>query len=150
MYSVDFKIDFNSITVELQDVEKRTLNGFKNVVRDTAEDISKEAKNNINRNSYKTGVLKRSVITSFNKQGQEATIQATAKHAPYVEYSTRAHTIRPKNKKVLAFNGGNKMVFVKKVNHPGTKAKPFMEPAFNKNVPVFIEKLEEVINGANK
>lgn len=54
-----------------------------------------------------------------------------APYAPYVEHGTRPHEIKPKNPKgVLAFKVDGKTVIVKKVNHPGTKAQPFVLPAF--------------------
>ena len=147
MYSVEFKLDYNDLRVNIEEVEKRTLIELKKAVKDTAEDIKKDAKKKV---AYKTGALSRSINTTYGKQGSEAVIKADVSHASFVEYGTRAHTIRPKNKKALAFNSGNKMTFAKKVNHPGTKAKPFMEPAFNENVPLFIKRLEDALNGSNK
>ena len=146
MYNVKLDINLKLINKELQEVEKQTLIGFRESVENTVEEIYRDILKNI---PYKTGALKRSVNIIYKKQGQEATIEATAKHASFVEYGTRAHIIRPKSKKALAFNSGNKMTFAKKVNHPGTKARPFMEPAFNRNAPEFIKRLENVLNGSN-
>ena len=42
---------------------------------------------------------------------------------------TKAHIIRPKNKKALA-NKKAGLFFGKKVNHPGTKANPYLFNAF--------------------
>jgi len=50
-------------------------------------------------------------------------------HAAYVEFGTKPHIIEPVNAKVLAFKVNGKMVFTKKVNHPGTQAIPFMRSA---------------------
>ena len=146
MFNVEFKIDLKPVCDELIETRKQTLKGFREAVGDTADDMKRDILRNI---PYKTGALKNSIEINYNKQGQEVVIQATAKHAPYVEYGTRAHTIRPRNKKVLAFNGASGMCFAKKVNHPGTKARPFMETAFNKNAPKFIERLEVVLSGSN-
>jgi hypothetical protein len=41
----------------------------------------------------------------------------------YVEEDTKPHVIEAKNKKSLAFKVKGKLVFAKKVNHPGTKGK---------------------------
>ena len=150
MYKITQEADLKNIIKTLKDAEVKTTAGFRTALKQTAEDIAKDAKNNVRRSSYKTGALHRSINTVYEKQGTQAIIQATANHASFVENGTRAHTIKPKNAKVLAFNSGNKMVFTKNVKHPGTKAKPFMEPAFNRNIPVYIKRLEDVINGANK
>ena len=49
----------------------------------------------------------------------------TADYAPYVEFGTKPHVIEPKDKKALYWQGADHPV--KRVNHPGTKANPFME-----------------------
>ena len=46
----------------------------------------------------------------------------------YVEYGTGPHVIRVKNKKVLS---DGKQFFGKEVMHPGTRAQPFLRPAFS-------------------
>lgn len=53
-----------------------------------------------------------------------------ASYAPSVEYGSKPHKIRAKNKKRLAFKGASgDTVFPAEVNHPGTKAQPFLGPA---------------------
>ena len=49
-----------------------------------------------------------------------------ANYAPYVEFGTAPHEIRPVNKRVLA-NVKTGEIFGTVVHHPGTKANPFME-----------------------
>jgi hypothetical protein len=49
-----------------------------------------------------------------------------ASYAPYVEFGTAAHIIRPVNAKVLA-NAKTGQFFGTLVHHPGTEANPFME-----------------------
>jgi len=49
----------------------------------------------------------------------------TASYAPFVEFGTKPHTIVPKDKKALYWPGAAHPVA--RVNHPGTKANPFME-----------------------
>lgn len=61
-------------------------------------------------------------------------------YAQIVEYGSRPHVIVPRNKKVLAWGGARRLsgslrsgsaatIFARRVNHPGTKAKPFLKPA---------------------
>ena len=61
-----------------------------------------------------------------------ASIYPNAQYAPYVEFGTKPHVIEPKNGKVLAFKKDGKLIFTRKVNHPGTKANPFVERTVEK------------------
>ena len=62
---------------------------------------------------------------------------ATAPHAVFVEKGTRPHVILPRRPGgVLRFSVGiapavglGRVVFTKRVHHPGTRAQPFMRPA---------------------
>ncbi len=90
----------------------------------------------------KTGNLKRSIRPGILTRTQ-ATVVAATNYAGYVEYGTRAHVIRPKTKRVLAWNsdrsayrlsgslrkGARPNVFRRYVNHPGTRPRPFLQPA---------------------
>ena len=72
-----------------------------------------------------------------------AQVVATAQHAAFVEGGTQPHVIRPRDRKVLAWNtdpaayrlsgalraGFAPNVFAKEVKHPGTRAQPFLEPS---------------------
>lgn len=49
-----------------------------------------------------------------------------AQYAPYVEFGTAPHIIKPVNARVLA-NAKTGEIFGTLVHHPGTKANPFME-----------------------
>lgn len=68
----------------------------------------------------------------MTKPGEYDGIIGTNKeHAPYVEFGTRPHVITIKNAKALS---DGKTIFGVRVNHPGTKAQPFMRPAMDRNV----------------
>lgn len=62
-------------------------------------------------------------------------VVADADYASFVHDGTRPHVIRPRNAKVLAFSAGGTMVFASKVNHPGTKARPFLRNALEAEAP---------------
>lgn len=99
----------------------------------------------------KTGNLGRSIAPGAFV-GKTAFVVARASYAAYVEKGTRPHVIRPRNAKVLRFPssgtsttlagrvrtgearrlGSGAYVFASKVNHPGTKAQPFLLPAAKK------------------
>ncbi|MGJ8680514.1 HK97-gp10 family putative phage morphogenesis protein [Paraglaciecola sp.] len=80
----------------------------------------------------KSGKLKKELrykITRSKAGGFTAAVGAFngAYYANFIEKGTKRHSIKPKNKrKVLSFGGRN----AAEVTHPGTNAKPFIEPAF--------------------
>lgn len=53
-------------------------------------------------------------------------VEATAPYSVFVHEGTRPHEITPVNASVLAFDVGGTTVFAHRVNHPGTKANPFL------------------------
>lgn len=105
----------------------------------------------------KTATLARSIRVT-DATATNVTVTAEASYAAYVELGTKAHDIVPRTKKALAFysqgivnerfgpqksifrlsgsirSGAQKrfgnaaMIVVKRVHHPGTKAKPYLVP----------------------
>lgn len=55
-----------------------------------------------------------------------------APYAAYVEFGTRPHEIRPKKEGgVLVFRSQGRLVYARVVQHPGTKAQPFIRESFD-------------------
>lgn len=54
-------------------------------------------------------------------------------YGPIVERGSGPRVIVPTRKKALAFTVGGQTIFAKRVNHPGTKAHPFLVPALTEN-----------------
>ena len=88
-----------------------------------------------------TGNLKRSINVEAIETGavQLAIIGTEVSYAPHMEYGTTAHTI-------------NSSVFIKGVGwryigkHPGTKARPFLRPAFDEQQDAAIAEVEAVLD----
>ena len=73
-----------------------------------------------------TGQLEQSISWRPVRDGV-AEVSANAEHAPFVEYGTKAHVIRPKAGRSalkIPMPGGG-YILRSKVNHPGSKAYPF-------------------------
>ena len=136
--------ELNKFSVYLAKLSNESEDNVKKVVKNSALNIEENAKSNLTKNkSVATGHLRRGISTDI--KGLEATIHTSnIKYAPMVEYGTRAHIIKAKNKKALYWKGAKHPV--KKVNHPGSKAKPYLIPAFDKEKDQFLEKLKEVIS----
>ena len=49
----------------------------------------------------------------------------------FLEDGTKPHVIRPRRAKALRFELGDKIVFAKKVHHPGIKARKFIQKTLN-------------------
>lgn len=90
-----------------------------------------------------TGAMRKSL--GVRLQGDKVIVGPDVPYAKYVEWDTRPHDIRPKTKKALAFKVNGTTVIVKKVHHPGTKAQPFVRPAFE----AWVESLGEMAAEAN-
>lgn len=109
----------------------------------------------------RTGNLGRSIRVGAVSPTFAETV-ATADYAAYVELGTRPHVIVPKRAKVLAFpadrasatlsgriRAGGRPVFAKRVNHPGTRAKPYMVPGAKKALDdLGVEAIVEAWDGA--
>ena len=131
--------DLNKFSVILRELPDEIKNDVRKVVKNSAFNIERNAKSSA---SVKTGHLRRSISTKMGDM--EATIHTSnLKYAPMVEFGTRPHIIRAKNKKALYWKGASHPV--KQVSHPGSKAKPYLIPAFEKEKDQFLEKLKEVI-----
>lgn len=92
-----------------------------------AEDIEEQVERDAGKHS-KTGAL-------FNSVGKRRTGQSgwlvghdlqRAKHALFVHWGTKPHTIAPKRKKALRWVSGNRFAFAKRVRHPGYRGDPWL------------------------
>lgn len=85
---------------------------------------------------YKTGKLKED-IQVFDNRADSLSIGVgntmLVSYAKFVYFGTRPHVIKPKKMKALA-NKKSGQIFGKSVNHPGTKANPYIEKAFSEYI----------------
>lgn len=104
----------------------------------------------------KTHHLQRS-IRPGRIMGQTAEVVAATPYAAPVEFGTRPHIIRPKNRKVLAWGGERRLTgrlkagsqathFATLVHHPGTRAQPYLLPGARKAVAAINEVIVKLWN----
>lgn len=87
----------------------------------------------------RTGNLRRSIFKEVHGPAK-GIVAVSEKYALPVEFGSKPHTIYPKKGKFLAFKtAAGRTVFAKKVNHPRSKAYPFMEPAFKNNIKYIVD-----------
>ena len=101
---------------------------LKRALKRTVLDIEATAKE---RCPVDTGRLRAS-ITPDVVGATEGYVGTNVSYAAAVEYGSRPHEIRPRKAKALAWKDRQtgEQRFARKVNHPGTAAQPFLEPAF--------------------
>ena len=76
----------------------------------------------------RTGKLKRSLYMRQGLRGrvQYVEVGATDSKAFMHHEGTKRHDIRSDTGRILRFNVGGKVVYVRKVDHPGTKPNPYL------------------------
>ena len=80
----------------------------------------------------------------FSAQPLKATWGPTVNYAAYVELGTHPHQILPVEKKALWWKGAPHPI--RMVNHPGTKANPFMEKILQKSEPGITDLFEQALD----
>lgn len=113
---------------------------IRQIVMETAVRVESGA---ISRAPVDKGNLKRSMGRKIHQGGMAAEVYNTAEYAPHVEFGTRAHEIRPKKGKLLSWIKGGKRIFARRVRHPGTKAQPFLFPAWESQRPGFLSRIRQ-------
>ncbi len=58
-------------------------------------------------------------------------LESDREYARFVSEGTAPHEIRPRNKKVLRFSVAGNTVYARRVRHPGTRANPYVDTAFD-------------------
>lgn len=114
--------------------------GIRRVVMETAVRVESGA---ISRAPVDKGNLKKSMGRKTYKGGMAAEVYNTAEYAPHVEFGTRPHEIRPKKGRLLSWVKSGKRIFARKVRHPGTKAQPFLFPAWEEQRPGFLSRIKQ-------
>ena len=140
------KIDTSEIdkfVIDLKGMSKELRSDVQKVLKNSGFNIEARAKRNLSSNgSVKTGHLRHGIAT--NVGNLEVTVHTSnIKYARMVEEGTRPHTIRAKGKKALYWKGARHPI--KSVRHPGSKAKPYLIPAFEKEKEVIIKDIEKII-----
>ena len=135
--------DIEKFAIELGQMSNTVRSDVQKVLKNTGFKIESKAKLNLNNNrSVKTGHLIRSISTDVGNM--EVTVHTSnVKYARLVEEGTSPHVIRAKRKKALYWKGARHPV--KSVKHPGSRAKPYLIPAFESEKEGFIKELKKVI-----
>ena len=77
----------------------------------------------------RSGALKKSItILRYNRGpvGPSIEVGATVPHAYYVHEGTQPHTIKALPGRVMGFKHNGRIIYARKVNHPGTKPNRYL------------------------
>jgi hypothetical protein len=126
--------------IDLADLKRqhaKALIRVKEAIRASGHDAQTEAKRSIKANSKfkdRTGKLRSTSGGGpilMRRGGALIKITAPKPYASFVEEGTKPHVIRARRAKFLRFVAGGQTVFVKSVQHPGTKGTLFLRDATN-------------------
>ena len=115
----------------VDEIDSTINNWVDKFLEEFCKQVVEEAKINLKTGGHSVSGKLIDSIRYEKVSNNEYKIVVDADYAAYIEYGTRAHIIRPKNKKALKFQVDGKDIFAKEVHHPGTSPYPYMEPAIN-------------------
>jgi HK97 gp10 family phage protein len=104
----------------------------KEIVVKTANFFETTAKEQLRKVVYKksvpwtrTGKAQQSIVMRV-KSNNEAQVYMGVNYGKFIEYGTKPHVIQ--GKPILSWKVGGQRFFARRVNHPGTKPRPFWRP----------------------
>lgn len=140
-------------------MNKEIQKGVWKHIETTAKKVDSDAKQNLWKEAGTSDWKLLIQLTTIELQRNKLRAKVVNKHkaAKFIEFGTRPHIIRAKNKPFLAFNVANSgslvtrktnksFVMVKQVHHPGTQPHPFMRPAARSNQNFYIRGMKKIIN----
>lgn len=107
---------------------RKMAEGVHTAIAKTVLKIEREAKREAPVNKVRGGGNLRQSISSRMTGMASGVVEVGAEYGVFVHEGTRPHTITVRGRKVLA-NKRTGQVFGRTVNHPGTKANPFLQRA---------------------
>lgn len=114
----------------VRQAHQQLLAAHEQMVREVLDESGQQAVQHVDRRPgfrHRTGKLRASTKASVSRY--RMAIRSTAKHAAFLEHGTRPHTIVPRYRKALRFTAGGRLVFARRVRHPGTRPYRFLSSA---------------------
>jgi hypothetical protein len=101
-------------------------------IEEIAVFVEAEAKQRV---KVKTGELRRKIthVTEHGDEVSRAKVGSNLEYTQTLEEGSSPHTIRSNDGKPLRFKINGNWVVVDQVNHPGTRAQPFLLPSITEN-----------------
>lgn len=110
------------------------------------EQASAVIENDLKRNvPVRTGRLRDSIIREVFDD--HAVIRTSSGYGRYVNDGTQPHMIFPKNGRYLRFEIQGRVIYAKRVRHPGFTGRRFVETTLSESIPKIIELIKSVWDG---
>lgn len=140
----------------IRDLEKFNTDAIKEIQRVVVRSTYRVGARARKKAPVNFGKLRSSIREKVSKMTGE--ISVNVDYAGAVEFGTKAHIIRPRKKKALAFTPGGGFRFWdesgriirKSVKHPGTQAQPYLRPAVQEEEKTFQLAVKKAIENATK
>lgn len=145
MIKVDVR-NIRTLKITIRELNNNSAKNIKRCVTKSTYQIERKAKINLAKNkSVKTGHLRRSLNSNIKNTGKKTIgeVSTNVFYAYFVEGGTKAHIIKAKRKKALYWQGAKHPV--KSVKHPGSKAKPYLIPAFDEERTNFEKEIRKAV-----
>lgn len=136
----------------LQAAKPAMLGAIKTALEQWAEELASYIqKSKLSGNPIKahTGALRDSVNPMAEQDGDVIAAGAGAgaglDYAKFLEYGTRPHEIVPKRARFLRFEVDGRIVYAKRVNHPGNPAFHYMRDSLQEQRPSGVEAIRAAV-----
>lgn len=148
--SFDFRIQgTRRLTAGLQESRTRTLGALNRGLRNLGRIVTPMLQEATPR---RTGKLRSSTRFRIRGRAEDQTLEIlqTAKtptgefYGRFVRVGTRPHTIRPVRAQALRFEINGRIVFAKRVRHPGTRPNPYARETLRRAEPRIRQVVEEM------
>lgn len=147
--------DYKKFSSDINKLKQRLIKNLseaqQEIAWDTGFDVRKLAPKNTGRYADSIKVSKTKVTTNDIKtKVYTDSLVISSKRKEYnlgylLETGTSPHLILPVNYPYLHFLINGKDIYAKRVNHPGTTARPHFKPAFEANKHRYRQKLREAV-----
>lgn len=121
--TASFESDGGNLGAQVNEILQRRM---RSIIRQVAADARTNAPVDTGRLAQ---AIKEDPITSDGPFRVTGSVTSHAPYSVFVHEGTRPHVIRPRNASALRFKAGGETVFASSVNHPGTRARPFLTNA---------------------
>jgi len=121
--NASFDADGGNLGAQVNEILQRRM---RSIIRQVAADARTNAPVDTGRMAQ---AIKEDPIVSESPFKVVGGVTSHAPYSIYVHQGTAPHVIRPRNASALRFKAGGETIFATSVNHPGTRARPFLTNA---------------------
>lgn len=130
-----------SVTIDTSDYDSKMdklQSGLSRLPREILEQGSATIENDLKRNvPVRTGKLRDSIVREV--YDTSASIRTSSGYGRFVNDGTRPHDIFPKFGRFLRFEINGRVIYAKRVHHPGFAGRHFVELTLSDSMPKIME-----------